>query len=53
MKLMYDTDEIANDVGTRLIGEEAVELGLIDEVGGFSDALKKLKTMIKDTESLE
>lgn len=53
MKLMYDTDEIANDVGTILIGEEAVELGLIDKVGGFSDALKKLKTMIKDTESLE
>ena len=49
MKLMYDTDEIANDVGTILIGEEAVELGLIDQVGGFSDALKKLKSMTKKT----
>lgn len=49
MKLMYDTDEIANDVGTILIGDEAVDLGLIDEVGGFSDALKKLKTLIKDS----
>ena len=48
MKLMYDTDEIANDVGTILIGNEAVDLGLIDEVGGFSDALKKLKSLIKD-----
>lgn len=46
MKLMYDTDEIANDVGTILIGDEAVNLGLIDEVGGFSTALKKLKSMI-------
>ncbi len=53
MKLMYDTDEIANDVGTILIGEEAVDLGLIDEVGGFSDALKKLKNMIKDSSLTE
>lgn len=47
-KLMYDTDEIANDVGTILVGEEAVKHGLINEVGGFSTALKKLKSMIKD-----
>lgn len=47
IKLMYDTDEIANDVGTILIGEEAVNNGLIDEVGGFTDALKKLKELIE------
>lgn len=47
LKLMYDTDEIANDVGTILIGEEAVKNGLIDEVGGFTDALKKLKKLIE------
>lgn len=47
--LMYATDEMANDVGTILIGKEAVELGLIDKVGGFSDALKKLKLMIEET----
>lgn len=46
LKLMYDTDEIANDVGTILIGEEAVKYGLINAVGGFSDALKKLKELI-------
>lgn len=45
-KLMYDTDEIANDVGTILIGEEAVKYGLINAVGGFSDALKKLNELI-------
>nr|WP_266353992.1 ATP-dependent Clp protease proteolytic subunit [Gottschalkia acidurici] len=45
-KLMYDTDEIANDVGTILIGEEAVQYGLIDEVGGFGVALNKLKSLI-------
>ncbi len=47
-KLMYSTDEIANDVGTILVGKEAVEYNLINEVGGFSVALKKLKDMIKD-----
>lgn len=46
IKLMYDTDEIANDVGTILIGEEAVKYGLINEVGGFSKALSKLKDLI-------
>ncbi|MFA5577712.1 MAG: ATP-dependent Clp protease proteolytic subunit [Tissierellaceae bacterium] len=45
-KLMYSTDEIANDVGTILVGEEAVQYGLINEVGGFSKALKKLYEMI-------
>ncbi|KNF08876.1 translocation-enhancing protein TepA [Gottschalkia purinilytica] len=46
LKLMYDTDEIANDVGTILIGEEAVSYGLINEVGGFNKALNKLKELI-------
>lgn len=45
-KLMYSTDELANDVGTILVGKEAVECGLIDEVGGFSDALNKLNELI-------
>ena len=48
MKLMYATDEIANDVGTILIGHEAVNFGLIDEVGGFSKALTKLRSLIGD-----
>lgn len=48
--LMYSTDELANDVGTILIGTEAVEHGLINEVGGFSQALAKLDEMIKEAE---
>ena len=48
MKLMYATDEIANDVGTILIGHEAVNFGIIDEVGGFSKALTKLRSLIGD-----
>lgn len=45
-ELMNATDELANDIGTILIGQEAVELGLIDEVGGLDKALIKLKEMI-------
>lgn len=46
IQLMYSTDELANDIGTILIGKEAVDYGLIDEVGGFSYALKKLNSLI-------
>lgn len=46
VELMNETDEIANDIGSILIGEKAVELGLIDEVGGLSKALEKLNEMI-------
>lgn len=46
IQLMYATDELANDVGTILIGKEAVDYGLIDEVGGFSCALSKLNMLI-------
>ena len=40
--LMYSTDEIANDVGTILSRKKAVKYKLINEVGGFSTALKNL-----------
>lgn len=45
-KLMVQTDELLNDMGTILIGNQAVEYGLIDEVGGISNAIKKLDEMI-------
>ena len=48
LKLMLDTDEISNDVGTILFGEEAVKNGLIDNVGGLSDALGCLYEMIEN-----
>lgn len=47
-ELMYDTDEIANDVGTILVGEEAVKYGLINKVGGLNSAINKLEKLIKD-----
>lgn len=42
LKLMTNTDELANDVGSVIYGEEAVRLGLIDAVGTLSDALTYL-----------
>ncbi|MDD4088479.1 MAG: ATP-dependent Clp protease proteolytic subunit [Tissierellia bacterium] len=47
---MYDTDEIANDVGTVLNAEEVVSIGLIDEIGGFSKGMKKLRELIDKME---
>ena len=38
-ELMMNTGELAADVGTVIYGEEAVECGLIDKVGGLADAL--------------
>ena len=49
-RLMNATDNMANDVGTILYGEEAVEAGLIHEVGGLREALAKLKGMIGEAE---
>jgi ATP-dependent protease ClpP protease subunit len=46
-ELMMRPDMLATDVGTVLEGREAVACGLIDEIGGLSDALKKLNEMIK------
>lgn len=47
-KFMLQTDELLNDVGTMLIGKQAVECGLIDEVGGIHEALNKLNEFIKE-----
>lgn len=42
---MLRTDELANDIGSVLEGEEAVRIGLIDAVGGIADALDALREM--------
>ena len=45
--MMMDNTELTKDLGTILVGKEAVAAGLINEVGGISQALSKLKIMIK------
>lgn len=46
--LMLSTDELAADIGSILYGYEAVELGLIDQIGTLSDALALLHRMIDE-----
>jgi ATP-dependent protease ClpP protease subunit len=48
--LMNSTQNMAADIGTILFGHEAVDIGLIDEIGGLNKALAKLKSLIKENE---
>ncbi|MGI6678881.1 MAG: ClpP family protease [Dehalobacterium sp.] len=50
-KLMTTTGELARDVGTIIVGKEAVKLGLIDEVGGVGEAIKKMNNLIKENKT--
>lgn len=47
-KLMFNTGQLARDIGTVLIGEDAVRYGIIDEVGGLGKAVDKLKSLIEE-----
>ena len=51
--LVMKTGELAADVGSVVYGEEAVELGLIDRIGGLSDALECLHEMITERRERE
>lgn len=46
--LMFRTGELARDIGTNVVGKDAVSMGLIDRVGGISDALQELDRLIKE-----
>ena len=48
---MMATGEMATDVGTILYGKEAVNSGLIDQLGGLSDALRALHQMIDENKN--
>lgn len=48
LRLMTNTDELANDIGSVIYGEEAVRLGLIDTLGTLSDALGYLHALIDE-----
>ena len=50
LELMLDSTQLVKDVGTMLEGEEAVREGIIDEVGGISQAYAKLQDMIRKKE---
>jgi len=46
-ELMMETGVLTKDVGTILVGDEAVKHGIIDEVGGIDKAISKLHEMIR------
>jgi ATP-dependent protease ClpP protease subunit len=45
--LMFAKGNLTRDIGTNVVGKDAVESGLIDEVGGIGHALKKLTELIE------
>jgi ATP-dependent protease ClpP protease subunit len=46
VRLMNSNDNMSNDVGTILFGKEAVNIGMIDQVGGVAEALAYLRKLI-------
>ena len=49
-RLLMNTEELVMDVGSVVEGEKAVELGLIDSLGGLSDAMQCLYDMIEKSD---
>lgn len=47
LELMMDTETLTRDVGSILVGEQAVKEGLIHEVGGIDKAIRKLHELIE------
>ncbi|OFW79907.1 MAG: hypothetical protein A2201_02335 [Alicyclobacillus sp. RIFOXYA1_FULL_53_8] len=48
-ELMLNTGEMARDIGTTVVGRDAVNYGLVDEVGGLGNAMMKLRSLIQET----
>ncbi|MBQ2114177.1 MAG: ATP-dependent Clp protease proteolytic subunit [Selenomonadales bacterium] len=46
-ELLFKTGELSRDIGTSVSGSDSVKYGLIDEIGGLSDALCKLESLIE------
>ena len=51
-ELMFRTGELARDIGTVLVGGDAVKVGLIDAVGGLEDAVAKLNELIAESKDM-
>lgn len=55
-ELLFKTGELSRDIGTSVIGKDAVSYGIINEIGGLSQAQTKLKELIqvqKETKGLK
>ncbi len=51
--LMFDKGNLTRDIGTNVVGKDAVEYGLIDEVGGVKEAMRKINELINLKRSQE
>lgn len=49
-ELMFAKGNLTRDIGTNIVGKEAVEYGLIDEVGGIKEAMDKINELITSRE---
>nr|WP_323741828.1 ATP-dependent Clp protease proteolytic subunit [Salinibacillus xinjiangensis] len=47
-ELMFEKGNLTRDIGTNVIGTDAVEYGLINEVGGVKEAMQKLNQLIDE-----
>ena len=52
-ELMLATGKLAMDVGTVLVGKQAVDEKIIDAVGGLTEAMDKLHELINESEKAE
>ncbi len=50
--LMLTTGELARDIGTTVVGRDAVYHGLIDEIGGLGQAMQKIRELIEQYRSM-
>ncbi|WP_226578901.1 ClpP family protease [Halobacillus litoralis] len=46
-ELMFDKGNLTRDIGTNVVGQQAVDTGLIDAVGGVKQAMSKLNELIE------
>lgn len=46
-KLMFEKGNLTRDIGTNVVGVDAVKYGLIDEIGGVKEAMEKINLLIK------
>ncbi|MCP3031249.1 ATP-dependent Clp protease proteolytic subunit [Halobacillus sp. A1] len=46
-ELMFEKGNLSRDIGTNVVGQQAVDVGLIDAVGGVKEAMKKLNEYIE------
>ena len=52
-KYMFSTSELANDVGSVIVGRDAVRTGLINEIGGLKEAMDKLREIIQSEKEIK